>query len=126
MNLLKIYLNLKHTTQYLLSFLGTIDFPFCYFTLYKGKIYKRLMYQQSFFDYLEIDDTNIISDTLVIYKRKESVKTDITDLIGWYPEFGQKFFTIETWETVFGSIDSIVTVDIRKNQIEYTDKSFRI
>lgn len=126
MDLLKIYLKLKHTTRYLLSFLGTIDFPFCYYTLYKGKFYKRLMYQQSFFEYLDIDDTNLISESLVIYKKKDDTKIDITDLTEWYIEFGQKFFTIETWEEVLGPIDSIVTVDIRKNKIEYTDKSFRI
>jgi hypothetical protein len=126
MDILKIYLKIKHTTRYFLSLFGTIDFPFCYYTLYKGKFYKRLMYQSSFFDYLDIDDTNLISDSLVIYKRVNNTKTDITDLVEWYIEFGQKFFTIENWEQVLGPCDSIVTVDIRKNQIEYTDKSFRI
>ena len=126
LDILRLYINLKKTTKYLLSFLGTIDFPFCYYTLYKGQLYKRLLYRQSYFDYLDIDDTNILSDSLVIFKRKNGVKIDITDLSCWYLEFGQSYFSLETWQDAFGEFDSLVTVNTRKHQIEYNDKSFRL
>jgi hypothetical protein len=125
-NFVKIYISIKKTTQYLLSFLGTIDFPWCYYTLYKGQLYKRLIYKQSYFDYLDIDDTNLLSESLVIYKRCSGKKIDITELTCWYPEFGQSFFLLETWQQAFGLFDSIITVNTRKHQIEYNDKTIRL
>jgi hypothetical protein len=102
---LVLFHKVKRLSRKCLEFLGTRYLPFGY-VLYNGQFYKRL--SNGFYPgNVPSDIINVTINSPESIDSVTQVSKDVTDLVSWYPEFGQRHFPGTDWFNVIGNFHTV-------------------